>query len=785
MFDFIRAHQLNVMLVLCGACGVLAFMLFITRFLSKSRKKILILMELVALLLLWFDRQAYLYAGVSGTTGYVMVRVSNFFVFFLTSAVVLGFNLYLTDWLLTEGKMEKPLIRLRIVQVLAIMGMLLAVVSAFTNLYYYFDETNKYHRGQGFLIAYIIPVLCPIIQYTVIQQYHKKFSRLIYISIVLYIFLPIICGIIQIFTYGISIVNMSMVAVSISLYFFVYLDINNEVIRTHQLELEGLYEEQKSMQRLFRQTATAFVAAVEKKDDYMEGHSIKVAEYARRIAALSGKSEEDCDKVYYSALLHDVGLIGIPDAVIKNEADPDKWDYEMMRKKPLIGREILSNIKEYPYLSIGAYYSHERYNGTGYPEGLKGEDIPEIARIVAVADAYVTMTSKKRCREARPEFIVREAFVRGAGEEFDPKFAEYMVAIIDDDQRETMQEEVGVVNPELICGEYRDNISNGIRIEDTFIKVSFYCTASEIPTGGFSAPSIILFDAFDRRVHDNEKAIKEYHYLEYGEVWFDSHSIVTAARDIKEHEIADAGGTHGTRYEIVAGRYEDHVKLIMKSPGHEKEVILAMMDASKAIYIGLTGEHCNLSNISIEQTNEKLDEHTIPRIAKEFSYIHRLESDLKNIQINRTRSAATIGVEIKDRLKLYFHTMSLPGADLIWHCPYIVLFYSEDGRVGGEKYREYALIKLNGEYEEDGALAQNRFSMKKTEAFRGWEAWKKTNRAGMECEVAFMKKGNRIVTTTENLGIEIKNITEIDEDVNSVYVALTGDQCALTDIRVK
>ena len=103
MYDLIRTHQLNIMLFLCGSCGVMVFLLMITRFLTKSRKSILIAMELIAFFLLWFDRQAYIYAGNPTEKGYVMVRVSNFMVFFLTSAIVFGFNLYLTDLLLHEG----------------------------------------------------------------------------------------------------------------------------------------------------------------------------------------------------------------------------------------------------------------------------------------------------------------------------------------------------------------------------------------------------------------------------------------------------------------------------------------------------------------------------------------------------------------------------------------------------------------------------------------------------------------------------------------------------------
>ena len=462
MIDFIRAHQLNLMLLLCGACGIMAFMLFITKFLTPRRKMILILMELIAFFLLWFDRMAYIYAGVPGPQGYIMVRLSNLLVFFLTPAVVFGFNLYLMDYMKNEGGKTVLPKRLRTVEFIAAGGMTLAIISAFTDLYYYFDESNTYHRGNGFLIAYIIPVICPLIQYTVIRQYKKVFSKLIYFSLGLYIFIPIACGIIQIFTYGISIVNMALVAVSVSLYIFTYIDINHTVEEAHKKEMENMQGEQRRMQRLFDQTATAFVSAVEKKDDFTKGNAVKVAEYAKRIAQLCGKDEEECDKIYYTALLHDVGMIGIPDSVIKNDRGPGKADYEIIKRKPAIGKEILSSITEYPYLSQGAYYSHERYNGSGYPEGLKGEEIPEIARIVAVADAYVTMTTKKRYRESKPDFVAREAFVKGAGVEFDPVFANAMVRIIDTDRREKAQNDISEVEDKISCGEYRDNVTTGI-----------------------------------------------------------------------------------------------------------------------------------------------------------------------------------------------------------------------------------------------------------------------------------------------------------------------------------
>ena len=161
MVDLIKAHQLDIMLILCGACGILFVLLVNTRFLSKKRKAILIFMELVAFFLLWFDRLAYIYAGDPSQTGFIMLRISNFAVFLLTSGIVFGFNLYIADLMRNEGKLESLPKRLYISGAVSVAGMLLALIAAFTDLYYYFDETNHYHRGQGFLIAYIIPVdLC-------------------------------------------------------------------------------------------------------------------------------------------------------------------------------------------------------------------------------------------------------------------------------------------------------------------------------------------------------------------------------------------------------------------------------------------------------------------------------------------------------------------------------------------------------------------------------------------------------------------------------------------------
>ncbi len=782
MFDFIREHQMNIMLALSYICFSFGFLLFITRFLDKKRKIILILMEFIAAFLLFFDRLAYLYSGNISRTATIMTRVSNFFVFFLTSAIVHTFNQYII-YLLKEGKVDRIPLRIRISSIGSIVGMLLVIVSQFTGLFYSIDEANVYHRGPGFLLSYIIPVLCPLIQFSVIWQYRKVFSKLIYTSLVLYIFVPIVMGIIQIFEYGISIVNMAMVAVSISLYVFTYLDINEEVSRAHQIEIGELKEGEQRMKRLFDQTASAFVMAVEKRDPYTNGHSVRVAEVARKIAQHSGKDEAKCEEVYYAALLHDVGLIGIPDSIIEKRSALSEEEQQIIRRKPIIGSEILSDILEYPYLYEAAKYCNERYDGTGYPDGLKGEAIPETARIIAVADAYDAMTMGKNYREAFSYLIAREELVEKAGTQFDPDFAGIMVQIIDtEDVAKAIKTPM---ESEIFCGRYKDTVTAGVELTDNVIKLTFDCELKNVKEGDFSAPSILMFDSYDNRYHDNPNAMQAYRYYEYGEFWFDGNYVSTGVRNMEVTVLDNEdSGLADNHYEIIGARYDDHVKLEITSSRKKIIAIVALYDNTKASYVGLTGENCHIYNIFVEETSEKTNENSIKRLTEPISFTDRLEADIPNIQVDKWRSASTAGIKIIDELRIKFHAQCLPVAELIWHCPYIVIFTSEDGMVNGKGYKEYGVIKLNGEITGDDILAKNEFSMKKKDYFKGWDDWKKNLKEGIEVSVLVIRKGNKIIISTENLGIAIENTTVIKNDSKAVYVALTGDIVALTDIRV-
>ena len=192
--------------------------------------------------------------------------------------------------------------------------------------------------------------------------------------------------------------------------------------------------------KLSVQVVEALAAAIDAKDHYTNGHSDRVAEYARQISKRYGYSEKKQDEIYMMGLLHDVGKIGIPDSVINK---PDKLtdeEYEIIKQHPATGANILSKAKEMGRMAIGAHWHHERYDGKGYPDGLVGTDIPDEARIIAVADSYDAMTSRRSYRDVLSQDVVRKEIERGKGTQFDPVFADIILQMIDEDKEYQMRE---------------------------------------------------------------------------------------------------------------------------------------------------------------------------------------------------------------------------------------------------------------------------------------------------------------------------------------------------------
>ena len=198
------------------------------------------------------------------------------------------------------------------------------------------------------------------------------------------------------------------------------------------------YESRERLDQLNTNIIRALSYTIDAKDRYTSGHSQRVADYSLAIAKRMGKSEADQKIIYYAGLLHDVGKIRVSEEVINKAGKLTEEEFNQIRIHPVSGYHILKDIHEDIRIAYGAKYHHERYDGKGYPNALEGENIPEIARIIGVADAYDAMASNRSYRDALPQEIVRSEIEKGKGKQFDARIADIMLQMIDEDTNYNM-----------------------------------------------------------------------------------------------------------------------------------------------------------------------------------------------------------------------------------------------------------------------------------------------------------------------------------------------------------
>ena len=185
--------------------------------------------------------------------------------------------------------------------------------------------------------------------------------------------------------------------------------------------------------RITLQSMYTLAKTIDAKDKYTNGHSMRVARYSKMIAERMGFTEAQIEEINNMAMLHDIGKIGIPDAIINKTSRLTDEEYDIIKTHPAVGYDILSEMPELQSVGVGARWHHERYDGKGYPDGLKGEEIPLPARIIGVADAYDAMTSNRSYRKYLPQDAVRSELKNGTGTQFDPEIAGIMLEIMRED----------------------------------------------------------------------------------------------------------------------------------------------------------------------------------------------------------------------------------------------------------------------------------------------------------------------------------------------------------------
>ena len=199
-------------------------------------------------------------------------------------------------------------------------------------------------------------------------------------------------------------------------------------------QLHKAHKSKEQYRSIVEDALKTFANTIDAKDPYTHGHSYHVAMYSRELAKRLGMTEEEQEQIYYKALLHDIGKIGVPDDVLKKPGRLTSEERQIIEQHVSTGASILEDFKALSGIAEGAKYHHERMDGNGYQYHLKGEEIPFEARIIAVADTYDAMSSDRCYRKALPADVIRAELVKISGTQLDARIAALMIQMIDEGQ---------------------------------------------------------------------------------------------------------------------------------------------------------------------------------------------------------------------------------------------------------------------------------------------------------------------------------------------------------------
>ena len=331
-----------------------------------------------------------------------------------------------------------------VVHILLIIDYLLLLTNPLTRLVFEYDSAGNYiHKELFLLVAYVFPILFFIIGSIYMFIHWRNYRRNQVIAMIIAIILSGICFILQMLFFDDILITFYIASIGLLvIYFSMETPYYEQLIDTMEQLQESREKEAvaNAKANLSKEVMYALSQAIDAKDHYTNGHSLRVAKYGMEIAKRLGKSEKEQEDIYCMVLLHDVGKIGIRAEILNKKGKLTKEEFDIIKSHTIAGYDILKSIKEIPELATVARSHHEKYDGTGYPDGLKGEEIPENARIICLADCYDAMTSHRSYSYPKPQAEVREEIIRCRGNHFSPEIADVMVAIIDDDTEYQLRE---------------------------------------------------------------------------------------------------------------------------------------------------------------------------------------------------------------------------------------------------------------------------------------------------------------------------------------------------------
>lgn len=328
-------------------------------------------------------------------------------------------------------------------------------VNIFTKFLFSFDDEGNYIHGSLYFAVYLVPVVYILFSLWELIKNYRKFKKRQGISIGIYIFMALFGPLLQLLVFPDVLLSYFTASIAVMVVLFSMESPDYRMLVRTIDELDALRksldqevkrqtkvaeERREKMERLSDQVIVTLAKTIDAKDKYTNGHSERVAKYSREIARRMGLSEQKQEEIYFMGILHDIGKIGIPDTIINKTEKLTDEEYQMIKRHPEIGEEILKNITEIPNISLGAKYHHEKYDGGGYPNRAAGEEIPLEARIIGIADAYDAMASTRSYRDVLPQEVVRAEIEKGRGTQFDPECTDILLKMMEEDKDYRMRE---------------------------------------------------------------------------------------------------------------------------------------------------------------------------------------------------------------------------------------------------------------------------------------------------------------------------------------------------------
>lgn len=353
---------------------------------------------------------------------------------YFVSAACTAYKMYLYIYTCVDFKPRFDIFASRLV----LFGyFILLAANCFTGIIFNFAG-GTYNAGPLYLLNYLVPFFY-FLHFTYLLVFKSElFSEKQKILHSFIIILPVAAIIIQIiypknlltfFAYAIFSVIMLFSLETPDFEELEYLrkNLENEVER----QTATANERREKIQTMSMEIVEALADAIDAKDSYTNGHSLRVAKYSVLLAESLGWHGEQLDILKRCALLHDVGKIGIPDSILQKPMKLSDEEFAVIKNHTITGSKILKNISSLPEASLAAKYHHECYDGTGYPEGLQGKNIPDYARIISIADAFDAMNTKRIYRDKLCREEIRRRLTEGSGTQFDPDLMEKFLMIMD------------------------------------------------------------------------------------------------------------------------------------------------------------------------------------------------------------------------------------------------------------------------------------------------------------------------------------------------------------------